>query len=543
MSDPVAIEHQPSRRARSSTQDVASSGNRDLHNARLTSPVPSPHRRPLESNGGLDADPSGHLTARRGSLPGGQSIHPNQSPTRHGQLHQPPTDMSQPQSNYGSFQASPMQANSPRPYEDFDVVRRHLALPVSKSGDGSEPNRSSEGIQSQRNDTDYNSPTTPAWDDELNASLRLQSGDITREIYRRTAAEEAARKQKLQRSQSFSTPRSEPADEELDIENIRKPGGFRRDHLRRNAPSPHPEPGPGRGSGPAQQQPSILTRNFYEFLSLYGHFAGEPFDEDQTSDQEIPYDSTHRGRLPANIYVPSDGDEAEDTPLLRRRRTKGRGKDDAHLKKGATGTALILLKSFVGTGVLFLPRAFLNGGMLFSSLVMLAVASLSYYCFLLLTTSRLKLKGSYADMGQIAYGRLLRTLINSSLVVSQVGFASAYIVFTSENLQAFILAVSKCRTFIDIKLMILMQLAVFLPLSLYRNLNNISVVVYVADLFIVLGLVYLYYFGIATIFSQGGAADIENFNSKTWTLFIGTVSDIPHAQILIERALADHWDV
>ena len=102
-----------------------------------------------------------------------------------------------------------------------------------------------------------------------------------------------------------------------------------------------------------------------------------------------------------------------------------------------------------------------------------------------------------------------------------MGFASAYIVFVSENLQAFVLAVTRCKTNVDIKVMIFLQLLIFLPLSLYRNLNNISYVVYIADLFIVLGLIYLYYYGISTL-ATSGVADIVPFNQNTWTLFLGT---------------------
>lgn len=215
-------------------------------------------------------------------------------------------------------------------------------------------------------------------------------------------------------------------------------------------------------------------------------------------------------------------DDGEQSPLLKRQPTRQRRKEPPGPKAGTAGTVMILLKSFVGTGVLFLPRAFLNGGMLFSFLVLMAVSVLSYYCFLLLTTSRLKLKGSFAEMGEMTYGKSLRRLINVSLVVSQIGFASAYIVFTSENLRAFIMAVSDCATIIDMKYMILMQLIIFLPLSLYRNLNNISFIVYVADIFIVLGLVYLYYYGISTLVDQQGVSNIEPFNRNSWTLFIGT---------------------
>jgi len=79
-----------------------------------------------------------------------------------------------------------------------------------------------------------------------------------------------------------------------------------------------------------------------------------------------------------------------------------------------------------------------NGGMLFSNLVLLFVAALSYYCFVLLVKTRLRVAGSFGDIGGILYGERMRILILSSIIISQIGFAAAYIVFTSENLQAFI---------------------------------------------------------------------------------------------------------
>ncbi len=186
------------------------------------------------------------------------------------------------------------------------------------------------------------------------------------------------------------------------------------------------------------------------------------------------------------------------------------------------GAALLLLKSFVGTGVLFLPKAFLNGGMLFSCLVLLGIACLSYYCFLLLCSTRLNFPFSFGEMGYRLYGKTLLVLINFSLVISQIGFSSAYIVFVSENLQAFIQAVSNCRKSIEVKYLILLQMIIFLPLSLYRNIQNIQKIAIAADVFILLGLLYLYYFDIYTLASQHGIADIVAFNRKDWTLFIGT---------------------
>jgi proton-coupled amino acid transporter len=255
-------------------------------------------------------------------------------------------------------------------------------------------------------------------------------------------------------------------------------------------------------------------------LTLYGHFAGESLEEDDEvlgPDEYFSSDALDSGAQSED----EDREYGESSALL----TPGKRRKRKVKKTGTgspTGAAMLLLKSFVGTGVLFLPRAFLNGGMAFSNLVLLGVAGLSYACFVLLVSTRLVVEHSFGDMGFHLYGNWMRNMINTSLVISQIGFSSAYIVFVSENLQAFVLAVSNCKTFIDIKYMIMMQMVIFLPLSLYRNINNIQKLALVADLFILMGLVYLYYFDLFTIVDQGGISDIVNFNAKDWTLFIGT---------------------
>lgn len=271
----------------------------------------------------------------------------------------------------------------------------------------------------------------------------------------------------------------------------------------------------------------MFTNSFLEFLTLYGHFAGEELEEDDEvlGPDEYFSSETYDGDLYEDEGEGSDGREpGEDSGLLTpgvRRKRKPRRRE-APGKNTSFGAALLLLKSFVGTGVLFLPKAYLNGGMVFSNAVLIAVAALSYYCFILLVNTRLKVDGSFGDIGGILYGKPLRTLILTSIVLSQIGFVSAYIVFTSENLQAFILAVSDCRTWIDIKFMVLMQLIIFLPLSLIRDISKLAATALIADFLILLGLVYLYYYNILTIVTNHGVSDIVAFNSRDWTLFIGT---------------------
>jgi len=415
-----------------------------------------------------------------------------------------------PRSNYGSLDtrqgaADPAAGSAADP----EIVKRHLVQPEQASVRFGSPRRM---------------PQFDGHASEEFSSLQLQGGDITREVYRWAEDAEGSTRGRYRRSQSFHVNRPEPEDETLDITNILQPGGFRRNFLRRLGGSPAPSDRHKDRSSVdvGRAPPKLFTNSFLEFLTMYGHFAGEDLEEDDEVLEEDEYFSSD-----AEHAWGGDSEEreyGEDSALL----TPGGKRRRKHKHRAPTGTgsslnaALLLLKSFVGTGVLFLPRAFLNGGMLFSSMVLLGVAILSYYCFILLINTRMKVEASFGDMGGILYGKWMRALILSSLVLSQFGFVSAYTVFTAENLQAFVLAVSKCKSFIDIKFLVMLQLVIFLPLSLVRDIGKLGITALVADAFILLGLIYLYYFDVYTIVSNKGIADVELFNPSSWTLFIGT---------------------
>lgn len=415
-----------------------------------------------------------------------------------------------PASNYGSLDTRQVADSPALPLEDPDIVKRHLVQPEEGKG------RFEGSLRLPQFDG--------AGTDEF-SSLQLQGGDMTRQVYRWAEDADGSMRGRYKRSQSFHVKRPDPEDDTLDITNIRQPGGFRRNYLRRLGGSPAPSGRPShRGSLEAGRPPQkLFTNSFLEFLTLYGHFAGEDLEEDDEVLEEDEYFSSD-----AEHAWGGDDDEereyGEDSALLtpggkRRRKHKSRGRSGQGTSWNA---ALLLLKSFVGTGVLFLPRAFLNGGMLFSSLVLTGVAVLSYCCFVLLIQTRSRVEASFGDMGGILYGKWMRAAILSSIVLSQIGFVSAYTVFTAENLQAFVSAITKCRTFIDIKFMVMMQVVIFLPLSLIRDIGKLGFTALIADAFILLGLIYLYYYDILTIVSNKGLADIELFNPTSWTLFIGT---------------------
>lgn len=450
-----------------------------------------------------------------------------QSPPRHGTPSQrvstPPPRAQSPSlagrvgsatpTNYGSFDSKSRGMGggpgSVGPYEDPEVVKRHLVQP-NDAGDASEES-SLLGSNSKGKQPD----STAGINEDEFSSLKLQGGDVTRPIYK--WAEQVDQRQKYQRSKSFVQARPEPETEELNINSIKVPGGFRRNHLRRNARGALDGSAIEDGEGPSDSGAPLFTSSFLEFLSIYGHFAGEELEEDDEALGPNEYFSSGEDTDDSDMEREPMESSALLTPSRRRRRRKVRTTGN----NSQTNALMLLLKSFVGTGVLFLPRAYLNGGMIFSNVVLFAVAILSYYCFVLLVTTRLRVDGSFGDMGGILYGKWLRYLILFSIVLSQIGFVAAYIVFTSKNLQAFILAVSDCKTSISIPYLILMQMVIFLPFSLLRDIGKLGFTALIADAFILIGLAYLFYYDIITL-NTNGLADIIMFNETNWTLFIGT---------------------
>ncbi|KAG5660698.1 hypothetical protein KAF25_003304 [Fusarium avenaceum] len=450
-----------------------------------------------------------------------------QSPPRHGtpaaRVGTPPIRSQSPllgarnsgtPTNYGSFNSRSQNAlGTSAPYEDPEIVKRHLVQPTDET-----PASEESSIQGNSKGKQPAEIGGVGLNDDEFSSLRLQGGDVTRGIYKWT--EQAEARAKYNRSKSFDLGRPEPETEVLDINSIKVPGGFRRNHLRRNvqSPGPHGHLEDGHNS-PAPGQQRLFTSSFLEFLSIYGHFAGEELEED---DEDLgPNEYFSSGEDTDEYNSDDEREPMEDSALLtpsrRRRKRKVRGTGT----NSPMNAALLLLKSFVGTGVLFLPRAYLNGGMLFSNLILFGVAALSYYCFVLLVKTQLKIGGSFGDLGGALYGKHMRTLILASIVISQIGFVAAYTVFTAANLQAFVRAVSDCKSSISVQWLILIQMVIFLPFALLRDIGKLAFTALVADAFILIGLAYLLYYDILTL-NQNGIADIIMFNKNDWTLFIGT---------------------
>ncbi|KAF9223706.1 amino acid transporter [Gyrodon lividus] len=389
------------------------------------------------------------------------------------------------------------------------VLRRHLVLREERQNRVDLYSLASSDQDAHEADVPSvgsSTPVRPPQRDESEAfpiPYHAPGADVTHDIYKWHADQrrQAARPRASSYAGSVAPPN--PA-----FEHIHEPGGFRRNYVLLQANE----------QGVDERR---TTNNFIDFLYIYGQFAGEDLEEDEdTAEDEEAAEEANRA-----LAEPTVADETQ--PLLKQ---AGRPRSRSRRRAASVGShgdatvvqaVLMLLKSFVGTGVLFLGKAFANGGLLFSTITISIVALVSLYSFLLLVKTKFVVSGSFGDIGGTLYGPWMRYAILFSITISQIGFVAAYTIFVAENLQAFVSAITKCATFLPVPYFILIQLVIFLPLALVRNLAKLSTAALIADVFILAGLLYIFGSEISII-GDRGIAEIQMFNPREFPLFIGT---------------------
>lgn len=421
-------------------------------------------------------------------------------------------------------------SGTPNPREDEQqriaaVVAEHLPSGYTahfEGFDGASPLAEDEASPEPPSDSSNSSNTKVAQqqhqEDEqppVQDSLLLQGGDIHRDLFRIPV------KANLQRAMTFSHPdrTSTPdllrPDEDMTAAELGQTQGFRRHHvLQRHKQHTRTRAGFHGGT-------SIpITRNFVEFLDLYGSFAGEDLADSDDEDSDLVTDEEGGG-------VGHDGDEEDDripnenSPLVRRPRHQRR---KSMAKQGDAGTAktfFTLLKAFIGTGIMFLPKAFNNGGILFSSLCLVSIAAISMWAFHLLLQCRAAVGGGYGDIGQAIAGTRMRTIILASITLSQLGFVCTGLVFVADNWFSFLDAITHGANPLGTTALIALQALLLIPLSFIRNISKLGAAATLADAFILVGLLYIWDFDITALASRGIDPSVRLFNPAAYTLTIG----------------------
>lgn len=383
--------------------------------------------------------------------------------------------------------------------EPIEVAVEPIAAPASASQellfDPPEASATDLGTSSnEQNGQKGSSDATPTLE-TLESSLKLQGGDIHRDMFKIKA-----RASSIRRSNTFSHHPSPHLAGELTASEQLEPGGFRRQHLRRRARQ-------------RRQSGLVVANTFVDFLDLYGSFAGEALEDTDEEEDE------------SAITDESEEVADERRPLLRRPKADRRRSSRRLSREGDASTVktfFTLIKAFIGTGILFLPKAFRNGGILFSSLALISVSLINCFCFRLLLDCRHKYGGGYGELGESIVGSRFRSLILASIAISQLGFVCSGLIFTAENLFSFLNAVTKDAGHIGVATVIALQFLPLIPLALIRNISKLGPVALVADAFILIGLIYIWYYDIGSLARHGMDPSVRLFNPSDFPLTLGS---------------------
>ncbi|XP_004365126.1 hypothetical protein CAOG_00255 [Capsaspora owczarzaki ATCC 30864] len=104
-------------------------------------------------------------------------------------------------------------------------------------------------------------------------------------------------------------------------------------------------------------------------------------------------------------------------------------------------TMLNLVKSYIASGILGLPYAFMQSGVVASVIIMVILVAMSMHCMLVLVDCKYKLINqgavTYADVAILTYGRYMGYLVDFLVCFTQFGFAVVYMVYVSTNLASY----------------------------------------------------------------------------------------------------------
>lgn len=330
--------------------------------------------------------------------------------------------------------------------------------------------------------------------------FHLQGGDAANDIYKWHT--KVTRRQ-MNRSQTYHAP----SNQDPDIVQIRTPGGFRRHFLQQDAAA--------RG----EPAPELPTKSFIHFLGLFNmyemdHFAGENFHSIPRRSVVVPRDLEKRksmGSIASKRFLHPGQHIEEDEEVI-----------EEPEEKIQFGKAIgMLFKSFIASGILFLPNAFKNGGILFAPLFMTLIACLCLHSFLLLVKCRELHPGSFGDIGGHYYGRWMRYIVLFAIAISQFGFCCGYCIFVAQQLA--IVVSSLGGAYLDKIVWIAIFFVILVPFTLIRNISKFGPSALVADLCIIVGLVYLYAYDIKElVINQGSPTPLMLFNKQDFGLFVGT---------------------
>eukprot|EP00123_Amoebidium_parasiticum_P000899 comp11822_c0_seq1/m.6445 comp11822_c0_seq1/g.6445 ORF comp11822_c0_seq1/g.6445 comp11822_c0_seq1/m.6445 type:complete len:603 (-) comp11822_c0_seq1:17-1825(-) len=190
-------------------------------------------------------------------------------------------------------------------------------------------------------------------------------------------------------------------------------------------------------------------------------------------------------------------------------------------------TVFTIFKAFIASGILFLPHGYMLSGWALANIILAIVGFLATYAMHLLLHTKAKLVAdgkrvlSFGDIAYYAFGSWGRWAVEVAIFGSQMGFCCAYFAFVGENVHSVIFALADCLAVDKIFIMICL-IPVLVPMVWVRRLTYYAITNIIADILIVVPLIYMAITESKHIQTHGIGPNVVAFNWSTFLPFFGT---------------------
>ncbi len=235
--------------------------------------------------------------------------------------------------------------------------------------------------------------------------------------------------------------------------------------------------------------------------------------------------STTPPEMIENYFDTRDAIEPQDEQAvdLFGRNTKLLQKDASLLHLSSdVATVINLIKSFVGSGILGMPFAFLHSGIILGLIGMAVLAVITIHCTILLIECKKIIVHEHPNQTIKTFGDVMAKTFGMAgsmvaeffLGFTQLGFCIAYLIFIGENLR---------KIFVGTQFwyFVIICIVILLPIALFRNLKHLSIFSIVSEVCILVGMAIVIYYDVANISTLKDASQLTWFNILQFPIFFG----------------------
>lgn len=189
-------------------------------------------------------------------------------------------------------------------------------------------------------------------------------------------------------------------------------------------------------------------------------------------------------------------------------------------------TVLVILKSTVGGTLIVIPGGFMGAGIAAATACLVLIGGIEIFCMVLLVRCRQFVgeEGSYGEIAFQASGRIGSIAVETSLLLSQIGFTCAEMLYVAKNTHGAMQALrvqALDNPVLSVTGLLLVQLLITVPMAWIRKLRYFQASNLVANITVLVALGVILGFAVSGLAGDSAGEGVQMVGSK-WLMFAGT---------------------